>query len=77
MSVEQGLPEPPPLAEPPQTGNQVIDSALRELADLSEQPVGLHHDRLQAVQEVLSQVLATSRDAVQSPIPGVPGPRVR
>ena len=76
MSAEQGVPEPP-LTEPPQTGNQVIDAALGELADLAGQPVGLHHDRLQAVQEVLSQVLATSRDAVQPPIPGVPRPRVR
>ena len=75
MSDDQGVPAAPRLEEPPPTGNQVIDAALRDLADLAEHPVEEHHDRLQAVQEVLSQVLATSRDAVQAPIPGVPGPR--
>jgi len=75
MSDEQtAVPE---LSDPPQTGSQVIDAALRELADLADLPVEQHHDRLQAAQEVLSQVLATSRDSVQAAIPGVPGPRVR
>ena len=77
MSDEQRGPTAPRLDDPPHTGNPAIDGALGELADLADQPVERHHDRLQAVQEVLSQVLTTSRDAVQAPIPGVPGPRAR
>ena len=77
MSDEQSPPPAPRPGGPPLTGNQAIDAALRELADLGEAPVEHHHDRLQAAQEVLSQVLASSRDAGQAPAPGVPGPRAR
>ena len=33
-------------AAPPVTGNAVIDQALREVHDLSDVPVGQHHDLL-------------------------------
>ena len=62
-------------AAPPVTGNAVIDQALREVHDLSDVPVGQHHDRLSAAHDVLSGVLDSSRGAVQTPIPGVLRPQ--
>lgn len=55
----------------PSTGNTIVDRALSEVADLSEVGLGEHHDRLSAVQDVLTGVLESSRNAVQTPIPGV------
>lgn len=53
------------------TGNAVIDAALVELGTLADIPLADHHDRLAAVQDVLAGVLESSREAVQTPIPGV------
>ena len=61
----------PALTEPPVTGNRVVDAALADLAGVSEAPVAEQLDRLGAAHEVLVQVLETSRDTVQTPIPGV------
>ena len=50
-----------PVAESaPSTGLPAVDDALARLADLDEQPVGEHHDRLSSAHEVL-------HDALQSP----------
>ena len=65
------------LPAPPDTGNPVIDEALRGLADLTDVPVGQHHDRLQRVQDILQEVLESSRDGGRAGAPGIPGPRVR
>ncbi|MEL4357380.1 MULTISPECIES: hypothetical protein [unclassified Luteococcus] len=67
--------ENPRLPDPPRTGNAVIDQALAELVGLQESDVAGHHDRLAAAQDVLTGVLETSRNAVQTPIPGVLRPR--
>lgn len=61
----------PRLDEPPITGNRLIDAALADLATGHDQPVAEQLERLTAAHEVLVQVLETSRDAVQTPIPGV------
>ena len=58
-------------AAAPVTGHVAIDAALAEVSDLTEVPVGEHYQRLLAAQEVLAQVLDTSRDTVQTPNPGV------
>lgn len=59
--------------EPPVTGNRVIDQAAAEVTGLVDLHVEEHHDRLAAVQEVLVSVLDSSREAAQTPIPGVEG----
>lgn len=66
----------PSTPAPPTTGMAAVDAALAEVADLSQVPLDEHHDRLQAAQEVLARVLETSRDQLQAPIPGLPGPRL-
>lgn len=55
----------------PVTGNRLVDQALTEVAALDELPLAEHHDRLSAAQDVLAGVLDSSRQAVQTPIPGV------
>lgn len=65
-------PAPPEVRPRPVTGNAVIDAALVELGTLADIPLADHHDRLAAVQDVLTGVLESSREAVQTPIPGVP-----
>lgn len=76
MSDEQGREQVAAAApgEPPVTGNAMIDAALRQVADLADVPVEQHHDRLQRVQDLLNEVLESSRNGGQ---PGVPGPRAR
>lgn len=61
----------PELDQPPHTGNRLIDAALGDLAGLESAPVAEQLVRLGAAHEVLAMVLETSRDAVQTPIPGV------
>ena len=61
----------PALDDPPVTGNRLIDAALSDLSTTSALPVAEQLERLTAAHEVLVQVLETSRDAVQTPIPGV------
>lgn len=73
--MTEQTPEAARVPEPPQTGNAVIDQALAELVGLQETDVAQHHDRLSAAQDVLTGVLETSRNAVQTPIPGVLRPR--
>ncbi|HSN43342.1 MAG TPA: hypothetical protein VLR88_04720 [Propionibacteriaceae bacterium] len=68
MTEPVGTPE---LSRPPHTGNALIDSALEEFGTLADLPPAEHHDRLSAVQDVLASVLESSREAVQTPIPGV------
>lgn len=67
--------EAPSTSAPPSTGNPVVDQALAEVADLTDVELGEHHDRLSAVQDVLTGVLESSRHAVQTPIPGVLRPK--
>lgn len=62
---------PNPEQQPPVTGNRVVDAALADLTGLEQASVGEQLERLSAAHEVLVQVLETSRDAVQTPIPGV------
>ncbi len=71
MSEQPEAVAAPTLDEPPVTGNRLIDAALGDLAGAPEQPVAERLERLTAAHEVLVQVLETSRDAVQTPIPGV------
>lgn len=63
--------DPNAPTRPPVTGNAVIDSALEEFGRLADVPPAEHHDRLSALQDVLASVLDSSREAVQTPIPGV------
>lgn len=63
--------EPSVTDTAPLTGNRLIDAALADLAGSEQAPVGEQLTRLTAAHEVLVQVLETSRDAVQTPIPGV------
>lgn len=62
---------------PPSTGNAVVDRALAEVADLSEVDLAEHHERLSGAQDVLTGVLESSRNAVQTPIPSVLRPRTQ
>ena len=57
--------------EPPVTGNAMIDAALRRVADLGDVPVDQHPARLQQVQDMLNELLESSRNPGQ---PGVQGP---
>lgn len=49
----------------------VIADALRELDDAAERPLPEVLERLTAASEVLSKVLETSAEHVQTAIPGV------
>lgn len=64
-------PPAPTLDSPPVTGNRLIDAALADLAGAAPRPAAEELIRLGAAHDVLVQVLETSRDAVQTPIPGV------
>lgn len=55
---------------PPLTGHGTIDQALADLGDLSRFSAAEQLERLTVAQEVLSRVLETSRESVQTPIPG-------
>lgn len=55
-------------ALPPQTGNHLVDAALRELTDIGAAPIGEQLDRIRAAHETLMNVLASSR----GPIPDQP-----
>lgn len=66
---------PHAVPAPPETGHALVDDAVARVGDLSGVPVEQHHDLLQAAQQVLSDVLANSREHLQATIPGVPGPR--
>lgn len=61
----------PALNDPPTTGNRVIDAALAELIGTEHASVAEQLAALAGAHEVLVQVLETSRDAVQTAIPGV------
>ena len=58
-------------AEPPVTGNRLIDAALAEFGSLDDHPPAEHHDQLAQVHEVLASVLDRSRGGAQTPIPGI------
>lgn len=42
---------------PPQTGDERVDDALREVADLEDAPVDEHAERLAAAHTALQEVL--------------------
>lgn len=65
---EQHAPETRPT--PPATGHTEVDGALAGLAGLSGMPVAEQLERLSAAHEVLARVLDTSREQVDSPMPG-------
>ncbi len=44
--------------QPPVTGREDIDAALRDVADLSDVPAGEHVERLTRAHEVVSNALA-------------------
>lgn len=56
---------------PPATGQPLIDAALAELAGIQQRPVSEQLEALTAAQEVLAQVLQSSRDPSQSHIPEI------
>ena len=51
---EPTVPATPP---PPAVDNPEVAAALRLVADLDDQPLGVHHERLSRVHEVLHGVL--------------------
>ena len=74
MSDEHHETTPGLPVEPPVTGNAMIDAALRGVADLGDLPVEHHLARLQQVQDLLNEVLESSRNPGQA---GAPGPQAR
>ncbi len=60
-----------PTTHRPTTGNLLVDEILAELDDLQLLAPDEQLVRLSAAQEMLSQILADSRDAAQRPIPGL------
>lgn len=57
--------------QPPVTGYPLIDDALAELDSLAELSPAEQLIKLTSAQELLAQILATSREVAQQPIPGL------
>lgn len=52
------------MDEPPVTGNEAVDEALRKVAGLGDQPVTEHPAVLSQAQDALQKFLSSSTDAV-------------